>query len=95
MHLDIIKSMTGHSLADHLHDWHYEAMAWLEEQGVPVIFTEDLKYVNRAWYSLRYINKCGDPNPIRELALCFDIFGGPRGTWQELTQEIQTLRGDS
>jgi hypothetical protein len=91
---NLIESITNNPIADSIHDWHYEAMAWLEDHGVPVILTEDLYHVDRAWYGILYANKCGDLNPIKELANCFDMFGGPRGTWHELTAEIETNRGD-
>ena len=81
-------------IADSIHDWHYEAMAWLEDHGVPVILTEDLQYVGKAWNWLVYVNKCGGRNELEILFNCFDMLGGPRGTWYELTAAIETHRGD-
>lgn len=92
MNLDIIKSITGHSLSDHVHDWHYDSMAWLDNKGFPVILTADLKDLHQAWYGITYTNKVWNQNPVKYLANCFDMFGGPVGTLQELTQELRMMQ---
>ena len=74
-------------------DLRWDFDRWLEKHGVPVFFTAELSDVKFAWFSLRYTHKCGYTNPIDCLTTCFDMFGGPRGTWQALNEEIRELRG--
>ena len=83
---------TIYNVSEHVGDFRYDLSRWLEDHGVPVILTTELEYVDRAWYAVRYCNKVGDRNPIKELANCFDVFGGLRGTYLELSHAIEDVR---
>ena len=88
-----IENLTTIDVLEHVADFRWDLDRLLEEYGVPVFFTAELSDIKFAWFSLRYTNKCGHSNHIKNLALCFDMFGGPRGTWQALNEEIQEIRG--
>ena len=87
-----IENLITIDVGEYVGDFRWYLDRWLESHGVPVILTADLQEVNHAWYAMRYRNKVGDENPIKELANCFNMFGGPRGTYVELSWAIKDIR---
>ena len=88
-----IENVTNIDVWEHIGDFRWDLDRFLHEGlGIPVVLTADLKEVNQAWYSMRYQGKVWDQNPIKELANCFNMFGGPHGTYLELVWAIKDIR---